>query len=155
VKEPYTRKPNTFCLICSKAIYKRPCEIEQNSGRVFCSMKCYGISCRKEKPCLVCQKPILAGLHKKTCSRACANIHRTGIQYLRNQPKNKVKWYLGLKKRLVEARGNECQICGYCKHDILQIHHKDKDRTNNSLANLELVCPNCHAETHYRERKSQ
>ena len=29
----------------------------------------------------------------------------------------------------------------------LEIHHKDGDRTNNSLENLQLLCPNCHSYT--------
>jgi hypothetical protein len=29
----------------------------------------------------------------------------------------------------------------------LEAHHRDGDRTNNSLDNIELLCPNCHALT--------
>jgi hypothetical protein len=30
----------------------------------------------------------------------------------------------------------------------LEVHHKDGDRTNNSLENLQLLCPNCHSYTY-------
>ena len=35
----------------------------------------------------------------------------------------------------------------------MELHHRDGDRTNNVLTNLELVCPNCHAQTdNYRAK---
>jgi len=38
----------------------------------------------------------------------------------------------------------------------LELHHRDGDRTNNSLANIELLCPNCHALTdNYRGGKKK
>lgn len=30
---------------------------------------------------------------------------------------------------------------------VLQLHHKDGDRTNNELTNLTFLCPNCHSQT--------
>ena len=145
----YKRNPNTKCLVCNKAIYKRPLEIKRNQGRVFCSMSCYGISCRKEGPCVVCGKMILAGLNKRTCSRGCANTHRAGIKYKIGRPRDKVRSQQALKTRLLEDRGKSCERCNYGKYQILQVHHKNRDRKNNGLKNLELVCPNCHAEEHY------
>ena len=42
-----------------------------------------------------------------------------------------------------------CSKCGYDKHPkILVVHHKDGDRKNGKLTNLEILCPNCHAEAH-------
>lgn len=29
----------------------------------------------------------------------------------------------------------------------LELHHKDGNHYNNDLANLEILCPNCHAQT--------
>ena len=148
----HRRNPNTSCVICRKLIYKRPVEIKRNKGRVFCSMACYGISCRKEKPCVICGKPILASANKKTCSRSCANKHRVGIKYLQNRPRDKVKSQRSLKIRLLNSRGKVCERCGYDKYEILQVHHKDRDRNNSDLENLQLLCPNCHFEEHYLEK---
>lgn len=147
--ESYKRNPNTHCSTCNKSIYRRPIEIERSKGRAFCSMVCYGIACRNENPCLVCGKPILAKFNKKTCSRGCANTHRTGINYKIGRPKDIVKSQKSLKVRLLDARGSKCERCSYSKYEILQIHHKDRDRKNNDLKNLELICPNCHYEEHY------
>ena len=150
--EKYKRNPNTSCAICAKAIYKRPVDLQRSKGRAFCSMACYGISCRKESPCVVCGRPVLSGLNKITCSRSCSNAHRTGIQYKLNRPRDKVSSQRALKVRLIGARGSQCGRCGYGKVEILHVHHKDRNRENNSLDNLELICPNCHFEEHYLEK---
>jgi len=149
VAEKYKRNPNINCIVCNKPVYKRPLEINKNKGRVFCSMACYGISCRKEAPCVICGKPILSGLNRKTCSRSCANKHRAGIQYKIHSPRDKVKNQRSLKIRLLNLRGKNCERCGYGKLEILQVHHKNKNREDSELENLELICPNCHAEEHY------
>lgn len=51
----------------------------------------------------------------------------------------------------MKVRGNSCQKCGYSKFDIFQVHHKDRNRDNNKLNNLEILCPNCHYEKHHLE----
>lgn len=63
-----------------------------------------------------------------------------------------------LKKHLIRTRGHKCEHCGLCewcgKPITLEIHHIDGDRTNNSLENLVLLCPNCHSFTdNWRNRK--
>ena len=150
--EPYKRKPNTACTICNKAIYRRPVEIERNKGNVFCGAVCYGISCRKESPCIACGKPILSGLNRKTCSRICSNKNRAGAQYKSGTLKDKVSSQRSLKIRLLKARGEKCERCDYNKIEVLQVHHKDRNRSNNALKNLALICPNCHYEEHYLEK---
>jgi predicted nucleic acid-binding Zn ribbon protein len=152
VGEKYERNPNTNCIVCGKSIYRRPFEIKRNEGRVYCSVECYGISCRKENPCIICGKPILAHYKKKTCSRACANKLRNGIKYKIGQRKSKVKAYKTLKLRLLKCRGRKCERCGYDRFEILQVHHIDENRDNNELENLELICPNCHFEEHLLEK---
>jgi hypothetical protein len=32
---------------------------------------------------------------------------------------------------------------------VLQVHHRDRDRTNNEPVNLEVLCPTCHDEDHF------
>lgn len=152
MSEQYKRNPNTNCTICKKPIYRRPSEIKANKGRVFCSVVCYGISQREEIPCLICGKLILAGFNKKTCSRACANKNRQGIKYHLGSPRDKVKSQQALKLRLLKVRGRKCEKCGYNKYEILHVHHKDRNRNNNDLSNLALICPNCHYEEHLLEK---
>ena len=149
--EQHRRNPNTKCFTCSKPIYKRPFEIENNKGRVFCGLPCYGIASRKEKPCAVCKKPIMSSLNKITCSRSCSNVNRAGLKYKGGRPRDKVVSQRALKLRLLKIRGKKCERCNYVKYEILQVHHKDENRNNNDLSNLELICPNCHYEKHYLE----
>ena len=150
VSESHIRKPNTVCGACSRPIYRRPAELQR--GRVFCSAECYGKANRKEKPCTVCGTPILARENKITCSRSCANKNRAGAKYKIGRPKDNVKDQRAVKLRLIEARGTACERCGYAKLPILHVHHRNRDRSNNSLSNLELICPNCNYEEHYLEK---
>jgi hypothetical protein len=150
VTKEYKRKPNTNCATCNIPIYRRP--VEMKKGRVFCSSACYGKANRKEVPCVICKTPILAGANKKTCSRSCANRHRAGMRYKIGRPHDKVVDQRMLKLRLLEARGQKCERCGYDKREILHVHHKNRNRQNNNLGNLELICPNCHYEEHYLEK---
>lgn len=102
----------------------------------------------------MCGKLILSGANKKTCSRDCANRNRIGIKYKSSgRPiKDKVRSYQSLKKRLLETRGEQCERCTFPVYQILQVHHVDRNRNNNNLKNLELLCPNCHASEHYLKK---
>lgn len=91
-------------------------------------------------------------MHKKTCSRACANIHRAGMTYRIGRPKDRVVSQRALKMRLLSMRGERCERCSYARVEILQVHHKNRNRKDNELKNLELICPNCHFEEHYLEK---
>ena len=45
---------------------------------------------------------------------------------------------------------HKCAVCGYNEEPkILQVHHKDSNRTNNTVENLCILCPNCHAKITY------
>lgn len=56
-----------------------------------------------------------------------------------------------LKKNLLAIRGNRCEQCGLTEWNgqtiPLELHHVDGDTFNNELENLQLLCPNCHAQT--------
>ena len=47
----------------------------------------------------------------------------------------------------------ECEDCGATEK--LHIHHKDKNRNNNSLENLQVLCPSCHVLKHVKDRKKR
>lgn len=59
-----------------------------------------------------------------------------------------------LLKRLVKEgyKENKCEICGVTEWQgkalTMNLHHIDGDRNNNSLDNLQVLCPNCHSQTH-------
>lgn len=145
------RRPNCICNICEKPIYRRPADIERGQGKVCCSQACFGKSCRTDKLCPVCGKELINARNKKTCSRTCANQKRTGIRYTGEARKDKVKAASALKLRLVQQRGKSCERCGYSNTKILVVHHVKRrcDGGLDDLDNLEIICPNCHAEIHY------
>lgn len=69
-----------------------------------------------------------------------------------------------LRAYLKQTRGSMCSKCGWDeKHPIdgvslTEINHIDGDATNCALANLEILCPNCHSLTfnfRSRNKKSQ
>lgn len=54
-------------------------------------------------------------------------------------------------RAIIALRGHKCECCGneyWNGQPIpLQVHHTDGDSLNNDLTNLQLLCPNCHAQT--------
>lgn len=59
-----------------------------------------------------------------------------------------------LKKRLIKEglKENRCEKCGITEWlgepISVQLHHVDGNHKNNNLSNLQMLCPNCHSQTH-------
>jgi predicted HTH transcriptional regulator len=49
--------------------------------------------------------------------------------------------------------GKECQRCG--SNDEIEVHHRDRNRSNNSPENLEVLCHECHMDEHHEERSER
>jgi 5-methylcytosine-specific restriction endonuclease McrA len=63
-----------------------------------------------------------------------------------------------LKKHLIKEKTHQCEKCLLTtwleKPIVLEVHHKDGNRTNNNLDNLQLLCCNCHSITdNWRNKK--
>lgn len=44
----------------------------------------------------------------------------------------------------------KCECCGWNKHiGALHLHHADRNRKNNNLENIFILCPNCHWVIHH------
>ena len=61
---------------------------------------------------------------------------------------------------IAALRGRNCECCGneYWNGEKipLEVHHIDGDHSNNDLSNLQILCPNCHAQTsNYKHRNSR
>lgn len=53
-----------------------------------------------------------------------------------------------LREGLKEHRCERCKNTMWNGTKIpLEVHHKDGDKSHNTIDNLELLCPNCHAQT--------
>lgn len=67
-----------------------------------------------------------------------------------------------LLKRLIEEgiKEHKCECCGNTEWNgkpiPLELHHIDGDHSNNTKENLQVLCPNCHAQTdNYRGKKNR
>jgi hypothetical protein len=64
-----------------------------------------------------------------------------------------------VKKHLIKHLGHKCEKCfisvWYDLPIMLEVHHIDGNRFNNSIENLQLLCPNCHSTTYnWRGKKN-
>ena len=133
----------------SGAIQSCGCLVKENSKREY-------------EFCLNCGIKLHKGQYKY-CSNSCQ------AQYERNQKvenifneeesglKGENNYYPKIKNSLrlylLEQANYCCEECGcnwinpFSNQTILEIHHIDGDRKNNTKENLKVLCPNCHAMT--------
>ena len=64
-----------------------------------------------------------------------------------------------LKNKLIRdgIKEKKCEMCGLEKWNgvdiALELHHIDGEKCNNEILNLQILCPNCHAQTEtYRSK---
>jgi hypothetical protein len=60
-------------------------------------------------------------------------------------------------KKLLNKKNACCCDCGDKRRYLLCVHHIDRNRENNSLENLEVVCGSCHMKRHlaFNEKKNR
>ena len=154
------------CLFCHKS-FQAPVKHINAGGGKYCSVSCAGRSRprRIREPnatCAYCSKSFWmrpssfknskSGLffccreHKDTASRI------GGIEAI--QPDHYGK--TDVQDYRVKALRHYPAICMRCQFDkFVIVHHKDRDRSNNELENLEILCPNCHAIEHWSGESSE
>ena len=89
---------------------------------------------------------------------SCRNESRKDYYKERYEKNGGYKWHrtkvkeFKIRQLLLERSDGCCESCGWSKAiEVLQIHHKDRDKKNNSLENLEFLCPTCHLYHHFLE----
>lgn len=121
--------------------------------RIFCNSSCaakfnnvYRI--RKVK---IKNKCLWCGLETSSCfcSNECYSKYKVHI--------NINKWLVtgnfwsGIKEFIFKEQGEKCNHCGISdwndKPLSFELEHKDGNAQNNKRGNLEVICPNCHAQT--------
>ncbi len=148
-----------ICKLCNSEFKAR------HSIQIYCSKHCSSRGKAKSSPitisCAVCNKSFeryLSDLKNSKsgiyfCSRACkGKAQRIGTQIPEILPPHYGK---STAYRALAMRNKEkiCERCGYQDiPEILEVHHRDQNRSNNELSNLEILCPTCHAEVHYKFR---
>jgi len=86
--------------------------------------------------------------HFRHSSKVGYNVTRTNEEVF---AKNSDVSQSTVKKRFIAKVKYECAVCGVASwnnaHLSLQLDHIDGDNQNNLIANLRLLCPNCHSQT--------
>lgn len=59
----------------------------------------------------------------------------------------------GYRKRALDKYGYKCFDCGIDNKALLLVHHIDKNRQNNDIKNLQILCRNCHWLKHKDDNK--
>lgn len=115
----------------------------------YCSRECYYKAMTRkgsvEHECVHCGTKFMdSPSHKrKYCSKVCVN----------KASKDVWKPTFTTVRKKMEARNMllRCERCGYdSEPKILGVHHKDRNRNNNEIDNLEVLCPTCHSLEHMK-----
>ena len=155
-----------ICQYCSANFEVENRDFNRGRGK-FCSKTCCGASkkgSRKVEPntiCSFCQKPyhVMAsklqtksGLH--FCSRSCKDLaQRIENNFTSLQPAHYGSGITSYREQAFRTLPLLCARCGYDKiPEILEVHHRNRDRTDNSISNLEIICPTCHETHHFTEK---
>ncbi len=101
-----------------------------------------------EKTCLCCGNIFhtekRTNREQVTCSRACSNTYFRSGENNGNFTKGVV-----YRNKALKEYGYKCQRCGYDDNKAaIVVHHKDHNRDNNDITNLEVLCANCHTIHH-------
>lgn len=96
---------------------------------------------------------------KKYCNNKCQHEFQYKV-YIENWLNGKESGIRGtqqissrVKRYLLEKYDYKCQKCGWGEINLftntipLEIHHIDNNPNNNTVDNLQLLCPNCHSLT--------
>lgn len=136
------------CAECQKEVDKPVKQVNQNTKRnlkFYCSRTCMGKHRTKKISvyCERCNKELLrtpAQINNHIyCSKSCA----IKINNVNRIPKDSILTY---RHKALKFLPNKCAVCGYNNIKVLEVHHIDSDRNNNTLANLLILCPTHHKE---------
>ncbi len=142
-----------ICVYCKKEF-----EIDETNGvtrrKIYCSKLCgekYHRSFLKGCKCSICGNSRVPSA--KLC-RKCSYKHRRtyiGSNNPRWKGGNSAGYLLRICTEILIKDNRDLNQCERCKKDGkismkggLDIHHRDKNRDNNIVSNLMIVCKSCH-----------
>ena len=94
--------------------------------------------------------------NKEKCRAATAKYRRNNLKKCRERARlSQIKFHNeskfgGLRNKILERDKYQCVKCEkpVCKPCQAHVHHKDGDKSNNIIDNLETLCSSCHARHH-------
>jgi hypothetical protein len=141
------------CAECRKRYYVPKHVFEKSKA---CSLKCIGKIAKRRQVKLVCStckkkfnrqrarlKNSRSGYY--FCGRICKEVAQSlgGIEAIQPDHYGSGRKY---RNRALKLLGKKCSKCGYDTHvKMLDVHHRDSDRSNNVIKNLVVLCVWCHA----------
>lgn len=145
----------TTCSYCKNSFEKEKkyyLRALKKKTQMFCTLTCAN-KARDTKQiisCSICKKEFFRRkkeIHpdKNYCSKSCSAVATNKQRIGEFHPNYKGTNY---RKIALEHYGAECFNCKNTIVELLQVHHKDKNRDNNSLENLIVLCANCYILVH-------
>lgn len=156
--------PNVECILCSQQFYAKPSHIIRGWGK-YCSKTCQykGQKTGSLTRCSACSKEVYKTKTEQTrsksqkyfCSKACQTRWRN-TEYSGDKHSNWVSGKASYRTTLMRSgRIQQCAKCNLSDRRVLAVHHKDRNRDNNSLSNLVWLCHNCHYLVHHDKQESE
>lgn len=142
------------CAYCKSLIFL-PKSVLQKPR--YCGNSCSVKACAKPVTlsCYHCKKEILRSPSKAKrsksglffCDRECKESAQSAVGGVKEiQPPHYTNGLTNYRKRALAHYGSVCAVCKYSEKSVmLDVHHRDSDRSNNALDNLEVLCVWCHA----------
>ena len=145
--------PDVNCQICRKVFYVKPSHQKLGFGK-YCSIECRSESQKRGSKvnCYICSKEVWKSPKELERSKSglyfCSKLCQTKWRNSFFSGENHSNWNCGktiYRKMLIDS-GKEmrCRVCEIDDKRVLTAHHKDLNRNNNQLDNLEWLCLNCH-----------
>lgn len=146
------------CAVCGRDFYAKPRLLALGHAR-HCSRVCANIGVRKGKEveCSTCRRLVYRDPRslarsrsgKFFCSKRCQTLWRNQT-YVGEKHANFNNGRAAYRNILVRTgRGRVCEVCKTNDVRVLQAHHIDRDRSNNTPDNLAWLCMNCHFLVHH------
>lgn len=158
------------CLNCQDLFSTRQIDVDRGHGK-FCSRKCCGefngplkiVVHENNVKCAWCALDFYMRPSSQKNSKSglffCTREHKDAAQRIDGLKELHLPHYgsgdgsSSYRAKAFRELPNVCARCGWCEYlEVLEVHHIDKNRANNNIDNLEILCPTCHQLFHFLDK---